>query len=151
MRALLDVNFLVALFDADHLFHETAQAWFASNRQHGWASCPLIQNAVVRITSSKKYSGFAPFTVAKSVRQLELFIGGTDHDFWSDDLSLVDDSHFRFERIMGPKQITDIYLLALASRNGCRLVSFDTRIPIDAVKRAKEENLVILKAPSPSE
>lgn len=49
--ALLDVNVLVALFDPDHVHHEAAQAWFSANRLHGWATCPLTENRLVRILS----------------------------------------------------------------------------------------------------
>lgn len=31
MRALLDVNVLIALFDADHIHHERAHDWFMRN------------------------------------------------------------------------------------------------------------------------
>ena len=32
MKALLDVNILVALFDPMHVHHEAAHEWFARNR-----------------------------------------------------------------------------------------------------------------------
>ena len=35
MRALFDVNVLIALLDAEHLHHETARAWLRSNIEHG--------------------------------------------------------------------------------------------------------------------
>jgi len=36
--ALLDVNVLVALLDADHVHHDAAHDWFAGARQHGLAT-----------------------------------------------------------------------------------------------------------------
>jgi len=45
MIALLDVNVLVALFDALHAHHEITHQWFATNRASGWAACPLTENA----------------------------------------------------------------------------------------------------------
>jgi uncharacterized protein len=48
VRALLDVNVLVALLDADHLHHTRAIDWIAANEEHGWASCPLTPNATAR-------------------------------------------------------------------------------------------------------
>ncbi len=39
MRALLDVNLLIALLDADHSLHAPATRWFAANTRDGWASC----------------------------------------------------------------------------------------------------------------
>ncbi|HKC25464.1 MAG TPA: VapC toxin family PIN domain ribonuclease, partial [Thermoanaerobaculia bacterium] len=44
MIALLDVNLLIALFDAAHVHHTPAQAWLARNRSLGWATCPITQN-----------------------------------------------------------------------------------------------------------
>ena len=46
MRALLDVNVLIALLDADHSLH-AATRWFAANAKEGWASCPITQNGCV--------------------------------------------------------------------------------------------------------
>lgn len=55
MRALLDINVLLALLDADHLDHQRAQEWISEEIQHGWASCALTQNGFVRIISQPKY------------------------------------------------------------------------------------------------
>ena len=68
----------------------------------------------------------------------------TDHEFWPDDISLLDDSIIWPEYVLGPKQLTDVYLLALAVRNNGRLVTFDEKISISAVNGAKDENLVIV-------
>ena len=56
MRALLDVNLLIALLDPDHVFHERAHDWWEANRSAGWASCPLTENGVVRVMSNPNYS-----------------------------------------------------------------------------------------------
>ena len=55
MRALLDVNVLIALLDADHSLHPSASEWFASRARAGWASCPITQNGCVRIMSHPGY------------------------------------------------------------------------------------------------
>jgi len=55
MRALLDVNVLIALLDASHVSHGEAMAWFTANAASGWASCPITQNGCVRIMSSSAY------------------------------------------------------------------------------------------------
>jgi len=47
-------------------------------------------------------------------------------------------------RIHGPRQLTDIYLLALAVQHGGRLATFDTGIPLAAVRKATTKNLLIL-------
>jgi hypothetical protein len=43
--------------------------------------------------------------------------------FWADDLSISDGAAIHSERLAGPKQITDVYLTALALRRGGRLVT----------------------------
>ena len=49
MRALFDVNVLIALHDSDHVHHHVASAWLQESGGHGWASCPLTQNGCLRI------------------------------------------------------------------------------------------------------
>ncbi len=56
MRALLDVNVLIALFDQDHVFHDRAHLWLEANAAAGIATCPLTENGVVRVISHPKYS-----------------------------------------------------------------------------------------------
>lgn len=36
MGALLDINFIIALFDPDHSFHERAHGWWAMLGRDGW-------------------------------------------------------------------------------------------------------------------
>jgi hypothetical protein len=45
---------------------------------------------------------------------------------------------------LGPKQLTDIYLLALAVKNSGRLVTFDRAIPVAAVRSAEPQHLVVI-------
>ena len=51
MRALLDVNVLIALLDAGHIHHRLATDWLVAHLDQGWASCPLTQNGCMRIFS----------------------------------------------------------------------------------------------------
>ena len=51
MRALLDVNVLIALIDEKHDFHERAHVWWQARSGDGRASCPLTENGFVRIVS----------------------------------------------------------------------------------------------------
>ncbi len=141
MRALLDVNVLIALLDPDHVFHERAHAWWGANLKWGWASCPLTENGVVRIMSNPDYSGGAHFTPGDLISRLRTFARRTAHEFWPDDISVRDATIFAAERIHGSRQITDLYLLALAARHNGRLATFDGGIPVSAVLGAKAENL----------
>jgi len=144
VRALLDINFLIALLDADHVFHERAHVWWAANADRGWASCPLTENGVVRIMCNPGYSQKIRLVPSQLVGLLKSFAVKSDHEFWADDLSLRDKAHFVADRIHGSRQVTDIYLLGLAAAHGGRLVSFDESIPVSAVVRAKSRNLVVI-------
>src|SRR5665213_3241146 len=137
MRALLDVNFIIALLDPDHAFHERAHIWWAVNLKRGWASCPLTENGVVRVMSNPNYSENARFTPNDLIERLRKFAAQSNHEFWPDEISLRDEKFFSTERIHGARQITDLYLLALAAKNHGRLVTFDKGIPLSAVSNAK--------------
>jgi len=52
---------------------------------------------------------------------------GREHRFWMDDLPLSAVGT-RWQNRLGPKQITDAYLLALAIQHRGKLVTFDRRI-----------------------
>ena len=142
MRALLDVNALIALLDSDHASHDSAIRWFAKNARKGWASCPITQNGCIRIMSNPGYPN--PFPVQAVIERLAEACQQDIHEFWPDDVSLLDPHVVDTTRIHGPRQLTDIYLLALAVQHDGRLVTFDTGIPLTAVRRATTQKLLIL-------
>jgi hypothetical protein len=142
MRALLDINVLIALFDSDHPHHAWAADWLRSNIRHGWASCPLTQNGCVRIMSQAGYPNAIP--AANVLGRLRGATRHKAHTFWPDDVSLLDESLIDADMIHGPRQVTDVYLLALAVKHGGRFVSFDESIAAGAVRGAAGRNLVIL-------
>jgi toxin-antitoxin system PIN domain toxin len=135
MRSLLDVNVLIALLDADHSLHVRAIDWFAVNGPAGWASCPITQNGCVRVMSSPGYPN--PLPVSAVVERLAEAAQGRYHEFWADDVSLLDAECFDAARIHGPRQITDVYLVALAARHRGRLVTFDHAVSMTAIRNAK--------------
>jgi len=142
MRALLDVNVLIALLDADHSLHGSATEWFASNARHGWASCPITQNGCVRVMSHPAYPNAPPLQTI--VERLAEATASKVHEFWPDDVSLLDDRVVDSTRIHGPRQITDLYLLALAVRHSGRFVTFDAAIARDAARGATARHLLQL-------
>jgi hypothetical protein len=142
MRALLDVNVLIALLDADHSLHARATEWFASHARAGWASCPITQNGCVRIMCHPGYPNALPVRAV-----MERLAGATAselHQFWPDDISLLDRTLIDSTRIHGPRQLTDVYLFALALRHGARFATFDHSISAEAIKGAKAQNVVTL-------
>lgn len=72
----------------------------------------------------------APAAVAPVLRRL-LRYGA--HQFWRDNLSLLDESVVDAERLLSSRQVTDTYLLALARAHGGRLATFDVRLVAQAV------------------
>lgn len=142
MRALLDINVLIALLDQDHSMHVQASRWFAAKAATGWASCPITQNGCIRIMSHASYPN--PLTVGAIMERLGEAIATARHQFWADDVSLLDASIADPTRIHGPRQVTDLYLLALAVRRGGCFVSFDSSIPRTAIKGAEKKHLLTL-------
>jgi len=96
MIALLDANMLIALFDAAHENHTAAHSWLTANRSSGWATCPLTQNACIRVLSQPNYPGH--LTIADISRRLSNAIAAPDHTFWMDSLSLCDSARFHHDQ-----------------------------------------------------
>src|SRR5208282_5743375 len=115
MRVLFDVNVLIAIVDEEHVHHWVAHEWWAANRSAGWATCPLTENGLARIMSQSGYKNRVTTTFA--IDLLAEQMGEADHAFWPDDVSLCDRTLFDPRCILGPNQITDVYLLALAVKN----------------------------------
>ena len=87
MRALLDVNVLIALLDADHLHHVRARDWLEANIATGWASCPITQNGCIRILSQPNYpNALKPSEVAERLREATEAVY---HQFWVESPSLL--------------------------------------------------------------
>ena len=142
MRALLDVNVLVALLDASNVHHRAARDWLATQAHHGWASCPLTQNGCLRILSLSSYPN--PQPTAAVAQRLGLAVADPSHAFWPDTCSLLEPELIQWDRVLSSRQITDAYLLALAFANGGRLVIFDRGIAVEAVRGAARKHLVTL-------
>ena len=140
MRALLDVNVLIALLDQDHAMHRQAMRWFSARAGRGWASCPITQDGCVRIMSHPNYPN--PLKVGAIAERLGEAIDAVEHEFWPDDVSLLDPRVASRDRIHGPRQVTDLYLLALAVAHGGCFASFDAAIPRTAIAGAEKRHLV---------
>ena len=69
---------------------------------------------------------------------------GSSHEFWSDDVSLLDPRVADNSRIHGPRQITNVYLLALAVRHGGQFVTLDAGVSREAAVGAEKRNLLVL-------
>lgn len=90
---------------------------------------------------TRVFGGFASALVAKRLGETTV---SSEHEFWPADISLLDDEAIDWSFVLGHRQVTDAYLLALATRNGGRLVTFDKRISPDVVPGARTDNLVVI-------
>ncbi len=143
MRALLDINVWIALFDDAHQFSERANHFIAQSGVK-IATCPLVENGVIRVMGSPHYSRRGTLSIQVVREQLRQACHKLDHEFWPDDVSLREDERFNFARVQGHNQITDLYLLSLAvHRKGC-LVSFDQGIALSSVNGAATKHLLML-------
>ena len=142
MRALLDVNVLVALHDHDHAHHRLAYEWLDRHIDQGWASCPLTQNGMLRVMSQSSYTNNP--SLQNLVKRLRHFTDTKLHVFWPDDISLLDEAFIDADKLLSPRQLTDAYLLTLAVKHGGRLITLDKRIPLNSVKGAKALHLISL-------
>jgi len=131
---LLDVNVLIALMDPMHDHHDTAHNWFATTGHSHWATCPMTENAILRIMGSTGYPN-SPGSPAMVARMLTDLIALPGHLFWADDVSLLNSSLVDLGRLLHSRQVTDSYLLALAHAHGGKLATLDRRLIADAVRQ----------------
>lgn len=141
-RALLDINVLLALLDSDHVDHVRARRWLDREIESGWASCAITENGFVRIISQPRYP--SPVPVAQAMSRLARAADTSSHEFWPCSISLLNDRVIERERVLGTRQVTDVYLLALAVAHGGRFATFDQSVPLTAVRGARPEHLSIL-------
>lgn len=142
MSALLDVNVLLSLLDRDHVDHERAREWLEAEIADGWASCALTENGFVRIISQPRYPN--PVPPAEAVARLAAATQRPEHAFWACDLSLLDANVIDRTRVHGPKQVTDAYLLALATSRDGRFVTFDRSISLATAVGATPAHLEVI-------
>lgn len=142
MRALLDINVLIALLDGGHIHHRLATDWLARNLAKGWASCPVTQNGCIRILSQPAYPN--PVPAAQVASRLVEATQHPSHTFWADSISLLHPGRLLWDRVLSSRHVSDAYLLALAVEQGGRFVSLDRSIPLGAVSGALAKHLVVL-------
>jgi uncharacterized protein len=137
---LLDANVLIAMGDPNHVHHGRAQRWFHSQPGRAWATCPLAENAFLRIMGAASYPGNRgdPTLLRTLLIQMCAFPG---HQFWADDLSLRDP--IQFPALPVSNQLTGVYLLALAVAHRAKLATLDQRIDPQMVRGGSKAYFVI--------
>jgi uncharacterized protein len=139
---LLDVNILIALADQDHVHHAIAHDWFAEVGSASFATCPLTQNALLRIVGHPRYPN-GTSTPRAALAFLESLCALTGHLFWPDSVSLQSRDLFPLASFPNSEQLTDIYLLGLAVAQGGKFVTLDRRVNAKAVIGGPDALVVI--------
>lgn len=112
---LADGNLLIALVVSDHVHHGSAVEWFERTEPE-LATCPITEGTLIRFLVREGVSAAAATGLLDTVRDRDW------HRFWPADLPLVAE---QFTGVVGHRQVTDSYLVALATHHGGRLVTLD--------------------------
>lgn len=131
-RYLLDVNVLIALIDPAHVQHEQVHLWFGRVGHKAFATCPITENGLLRIVGHPKYpnSPGPPSTVASTLAAIR---GLPGHEFWPDNISLIDCRLVDAALLSSHARVTDSYLLALARANKGQLATLDKKLATEVV------------------
>jgi hypothetical protein len=124
---LLDVNVLLALAWPHHQFFPTVRKRLESHRGR-WATCALTELGFIRLSANPRVVG-QHRTPADAADLLAAMTADPKHVYIEVLPSPVEGAgSSSFNKILGHRQVTDLYLLLLAERNHARLVTFDSRI-----------------------
>lgn len=125
---LFDTNVLIALGDRDHQHHEAAVKFLRKTQADGWATCPLTENAFLRIVGHPNYpKGPGDPNIARII--LQGLTAQPGHEFWPDSISLLDLHAFS--------------AIPAAIENGASLATFDRRIDPVLINGGLQAYLVI--------
>ena len=112
---LADGNVLVALTVVDHVHHDAAIGWF-ERTQPELATCPITEGTLLRFLVREGRSAPEAIAVLDAIRREDW------HSFWTDALP-YEAAHLA--GVIGHRQVTDAYLVALARHNGGRVATLD--------------------------
>jgi uncharacterized protein len=143
---LLDANLLIALAWPHHVHHAKAHAWFQSGGRKAWATCPLTQLAFIRISSNPKIIADA-VSPREALAMLNKILDVSGHQFWHDNVAPADATPFASAALVGHRQVTDAYLLALAQHHKGKLATFDNGIAeLMQVHKERVHHVTLLEA-----
>lgn len=121
---LLDINVLLALAWPNHQFHDSATRRLEPPRQR-WATCALTQLGFIWLSSNPAVirGAVRPSQAAELLSELV-----RDHLHTYLSLSAPAKTTDAFTNLLGHKQVTDAYLVAVAREHRARLLTFDARL-----------------------
>lgn len=114
---LLDGNVLVAMSYPPHVHHMAARQWFR-REQRPFATCPITQGTLLRMLLAFR----AVPGAEDAVGVLRAFVEHPRHCFWPEDFDYL---QIDWKGVIGHRQVTDAYLVALARKHAGRLATFD--------------------------
>jgi predicted nucleic acid-binding protein len=123
MIYLLDVNALVALAVADHVFHDRVGAWIRRPGTESLATSPITELGFVRVLALAAAYGLNVSQARGLLHRLKRASGK---------FSFIPDAHGASDLpgwVKTPRQITDGHLSRLAAVNGAQLATLDENIP----------------------
>lgn len=112
---LADGNVLIALAVPDHVHHGVAGAWF-EGEVPTLATSPITQGTLLRFLLREGVATPDAAAVLADIRSQPW------HEFWPDQIP-YDPAALR--GVIGHRQVTDAYLVALAAHMGGRVVTLD--------------------------
>lgn len=112
---LADGNVLVALTVVDHVHHAIALTWFEEDGPD-LATCPTTEGALLRFLIREGQVAVDAMAVLGTIRSQQW------HTFWPDEIP-YEPAHL--VGVIGHRQVTDAYLVALARHHGGRVVTLD--------------------------
>jgi toxin-antitoxin system PIN domain toxin len=141
-KSLLDLNVLIALTDPEHKHHQKARNWLTSSGRGRLGICPLTEAGFLRVTTNPAFRT-SPRTLEQAIAILQVLKGRDDYWYCAIDKSWVALTARFASRIRGHQQVTDAYLLGLAIKESCALVTFDQGIQYMAGAEFRQNVLLI--------
>jgi hypothetical protein len=140
---LLDVNVLIAVAWPTHQAHEKVQQWLGRHARQGWATCPLTQNAFVRILANPAFSPSA-LTPVDAMMLLRANLAHPFHQFWEDSIPFDQAAAPFSRRLVGHQQVSDAYLLGLAIHKKGTFVTLDRAVLSLLPEGSSDRNRVVV-------
>lgn len=126
-KVLLDANVLVALAWPNHQFHATATNRLDASGER-WATCALTHLAFIRLSANPRVVGQI-VSPSKAASLLAAMLSDSKHFFIETMTSPAEPPHLRnLDRILGAKQLTELYLLRVAANASARFLTFDNKL-----------------------
>lgn len=122
--AIPDVNVLVALTNASHVFHTEAHRWLDSIER--FATTPVTESGLVRMLLNSAVVGQS-LRPPQALQILRGIRADRRAEFLPDDVSLAE-PQVELAGLAGYRQVTDWQLLNLAAARAGQLVTFDQKV-----------------------